>query len=111
MIKKDYFNFLKFHLISYYVNFIKLYNSTCNYNSNTATEMLYKYLIKNFYSYINERCNFKIQLLKHSNKHFKMTVLTDIENYINSFFTFDAGQNNIISVTEIIAVCNLNNLY
>ena len=57
--EEDYFNFLKFHLISYYVNFIKLYDSTCGYNSNTATETLYKYLIKNFNNYINKRCDFK----------------------------------------------------
>ena len=60
---------------------------------------------------MNKRCDFKTQLLRHSNKHFRMIVLTDIENYINSLSTLNTEQNDTISVTEAVMICNLNNLH
>ena len=46
--KEDHFNFFKFYLINYYMNFVKLYNSVCNYDSDTATEMLHNIQLRIF---------------------------------------------------------------
>lgn len=54
---KGHFNFLKFHVITHYIDFIYQYNSANRFNI-SHSEVTHKYLVKTFYKQINKRDDF-----------------------------------------------------
>ena len=58
-IKKEQFNFSKFHVLIYYINFIKKFKTLDKFDSVTS-ETDYKNQIKELYNYINKQNDFLI---------------------------------------------------
>ncbi len=76
-LKKQHFNFSKFHVISYYKEFIELYESIKDFNIEHF-EAIYKYLVKCFYQLMNKRKSFEIQIMQHNTWLINMLILEDM---------------------------------
>ncbi len=75
-IDERHFNFFKFHVISYYKQLIKLYESVKNYDIDYF-KATHKYLVKCFYDLINKRKDFQNQILKHNTRLMNMLAFED----------------------------------
>ena len=56
-INEKYFNYFKFYIMIYFVNFIRLYKSANDFDIKYM-KIAYKFLIKNYYSRINKNEDF-----------------------------------------------------
>ncbi len=63
--EKEQFNFLKFHVLVHYINFIKKFRTLDKFDSITS-ETDYKNQIKESYNHINKQNDFLIQIICHS---------------------------------------------
>jgi len=59
------FNYLKFHVISHYMNFIQRYKDADDFNT-SYMKITHKFLIKDYYDLTNKRENFQMQILHHN---------------------------------------------
>jgi hypothetical protein len=72
-IENDHFNFLKFHVMSHYSEFIRKYETADEYDT-SHDEIKHKYMFKKYYERINKRNFFQEQLLWHNKR--RVNVLT-----------------------------------
>ncbi len=59
------FNYFKFYVISYYMNFIQRYEDADDFDT-SYMKVAHKFLIKDYYNLINKWKNFQMQILYHN---------------------------------------------
>ena len=73
---EGHFNFPKFHVITHYCDFIRLFGAADNTDTSHA-EAAHKYLIKDFYARTNKQDNFIYQILHHNSRRIRMQAFED----------------------------------
>jgi len=76
-LKKQHFNFSKFHVISHYKELIELYKSIKDFNIKHF-KVIHKYLVKCFYQLMNKRESFEIQIMQYNTQLINMLILKDM---------------------------------
>jgi len=71
------FNYLKFHVISHYMNFIRRYEDADDFDT-SYMKIAHKFLIKDYYDLTNKRKNFQMQILHHNTWRVNMLTMKDI---------------------------------
>ncbi len=71
------FNYLKFHVISHYMNFIRRYEDADDFDT-SYMKIAHKFLIKDYYDLTNKRKNFQMQILHHNTWQVNMLTMKDI---------------------------------
>ncbi len=71
------FNYLKFHVISHYMNFIRRYEDADDFDT-SYMKIAHKFLIKDYYDLTNKRENFQMQILHHNTRWVNMLTMKDI---------------------------------
>ncbi len=71
------FNYLKFHVISHYMNFIRRYEDADDFDT-SYMKIAHKFLIKDYYNLTNKRENFQMQILHHNTRWINMLIMRDI---------------------------------
>jgi len=71
------FNYLKFHVISHYMNFIQRYEDADDFDT-SYMKIAHKFLIKDYYDLTNKRKNFQMQILHHNTWRVNMLTMRDI---------------------------------
>jgi hypothetical protein len=79
-IEEDHFNFLKFHVISHYSNFIRKFEASNEYDT-FHDEARHKYMIKEFYHRTNKRETFQAQLIEHNNRRLSILTTKNIKRH------------------------------
>ncbi len=78
--ENEHFNFLKFHVMSHYSDFIRKYDTIDDYDI-SHDEIKHKYMIKQYYDRINKRKTFQKQLIQHNKRRMKILVMKNIMRY------------------------------
>ncbi len=78
--KNGYFNFLKWHVISYYLEWIKHYRSVMGFTIGIG-EAMYITMIKDFFKQTNMRKSYKKQILDYNIQRFSLMVRDDIDYF------------------------------
>ena len=76
-IEKSHFNFFKFHVMSHYIKFIRLYDSADQFDI-SHMKMTHKYLMKIFYQWTNKNENYQDQILWHNTRRINMLTMKNI---------------------------------
>ena len=109
IIDESQFNFFKWHIMSHYLDFIKEFDTSNEY-STQSFEKAHLDLMKNYYVKINKRENFDEQLMNHNVRHINMITMTNIIAYRES----DSLSNSVDVVKDtankIERLLNLNEL-
>ncbi len=71
------FNYFKFHVIFYYMNFIQRYEDANDFDT-FYMKIAHKFLIKNYYDFTNKQKNFQMQILHHNTWWINMLTIKDI---------------------------------
>ncbi len=71
------FNYLKFHVISHYMNFIQRYESADDFDT-SYMKIAHKFLIKDYYDLTNKQKNFQMQILHHNTWRVNMLAMRNI---------------------------------
>ena len=80
-IKKNHFNFFKFHVMNHYIKFIRLYDSVDQFDI-SHMKMTHKYLMKIFYQRMNKNENYQNQILWHNIRRINMLTMKNIFYYM-----------------------------
>ena len=70
------FNYLKFYAMTNFVQYIRNYNSTINYDT-AHNEVAYKYFLKTFYGRINKK-EYELQILEYNIRHTNVIAMQDV---------------------------------
>ena len=70
------FNYLKFYIISHFIQYIWDYSSVVNYNI-TPGKTVYEYLLKTFYNRINKK-QYNLQIWQHNICHTNIIAMKDM---------------------------------
>jgi hypothetical protein len=97
-IEEDHFNFLKFHVMSHYSEFIRKYETIDEYDT-FHDEIKHKYMLKKYYEKINKRDTFQEQLFWHNKRRVNVLTLKNIFLY-NAFI----WEREHISLQNIIKI-------
>jgi hypothetical protein len=79
-INEEHFNFSKFHVMSHYIDFIRKYETTDEYDI-SHDEIKHKYMLKKYYIRINKRDIFQTQLINHNERRLKILIMKNIMNH------------------------------
>ncbi len=71
------FNYLKFHVISHYINFIWRYKNADDFDT-SYMKIAHKFLIKDCYDFTNKWENFQMQILHHNIQWVNMLTMKNI---------------------------------
>jgi hypothetical protein len=80
-IKKNHFNFSKFHVLSHYVNNIRKFEIVNEYDT-FHDKAKYKYMFKKFYNQTNKRENFWLQLIEHNKKRINILTTENLKRHL-----------------------------
>jgi hypothetical protein len=78
--EKEHFNFLKFHVMTHYVVFIRKYKTADEYDI-AHDEIRHKYMFKKYYIRINKRDTFLTQLIFHNDRRLKILIMKNMIIY------------------------------
>jgi hypothetical protein len=78
--EKKHFNFFKFHVMIYYAAFIHKYETADEYDI-AHDEIKHKYMLKEYYIWINKRDTFLTQLIFHNNRRLKILIMKNMIIY------------------------------
>ena len=101
-----YFNFLKWHIITYYENFIRLYDNTQNYDI-YYSETVYKFLLKEFFSRTNKNLKYEIQILNHNIQRINIIVIIDLLIFKNSRRQTKVKKTFKLNITQSTKLINI----
>jgi len=76
-ISEEHFNIFKLHVMTYYAQHIHQYDSADNIDTEYS-EIVYKFLIKIFFSETNKHKNFQQQLLFHNTHHLNLITIKNL---------------------------------
>ena len=79
-ISNEHFNFSKFHVMSHYTDFIRLYETTDEYDI-SHDEVKHKYMFKDFWKRINKKETFLKQLLWHNKRRINVLIMKNVQTY------------------------------
>ena len=82
-IEQGYFNFSKFHAITYYTSFIRQYRAADGFDS-SYNEARYKYMLKEYFDKTNKRDIFQEQFLFYNERRLNIFVIEDVLLYDNT---------------------------
>ena len=83
--RKSYFNISKFHAITHYIEFIKLYKNSTNIDFD-VDETNHKIFFKIFFSRINKKKNYEKQLLMHNIRRHNVLIIKNMLLYFDINF-------------------------
>jgi len=109
-LKKQHFNFSKFHVILHYKKLIELYESIKDFNIKHF-EAIHKYLVKCFYQLMNKRKSFEIQIIQHNTWLINMLILKNMikhQKFRKILIVKDRLQMKIIISSEHIKLNKLS---
>jgi len=89
------FNYFKFHVIFYYMNFIQRYEDADDFDT-FYMKIAHKFLIKDYYDLINKRKNFQMQILHHNTWWVNMLTMKDI--ILHDLITFRSKINKRMKI-------------
>ena len=76
-IKQRHFNFSKFHVMIYYVKYIRYFDNVVEMN-NSYDENAHKFIIKNYYNRINRNFGFNEQILFHNIRCHNILIVNNV---------------------------------
>ncbi len=103
------FNYLKFHVISHYMNFIWRYEDADDFNT-SYMKIAHKFLIKDYYDFTNKRKNFQMQILHHNTWQVNMLTMKDIILYDLITFRSEIDETMKIMITKSFKSLDLTQL-
>ena len=107
---KEYFNFLKFHVMSHYVDFIRRYETANEYDT-SHDKTRHKYMIKTSYEKTNKWENFQKQLLWHNDRRLNVLIMKNILLHIRiRRQNMSKSRTKFINTRAIRDSLNLNSL-
>ncbi len=74
---EEHFNFLKFHIMTHYAEFIRKFGVADEYDI-SHDEARHKYMIKEYYFRTNKQDGFQEQLIHHNSRRLNVLVMEDI---------------------------------
>lgn len=74
---EHHFNIPKLHVMTHYVDFIRLYGSAQGYDT-CYSEAAHKFLVKDFFSRTNKNRGFEEQILHHNTRRNNMAAMADV---------------------------------
>ncbi len=93
------FNYLKFHVIFHYMNFIWKYKDADDFDT-FYMKIAHKFLIKDYYDLTNKRENFQMQILHHNIQWINMLTMKDIILHDLIMFRSEIDERMKIMITK-----------
>ncbi len=93
------FNYLKFHVISHYMNFIWRYEDANDFDT-SYMKIAHKFLIKDYYDLTNKWENFQMQILHHNTWRVNMLTMRDIILYDLIMFRSEIDERMKVMITK-----------
>lgn len=109
--KRRHFNFSQFHVMIHYVKFIRYFESVIDVK-NSYDENAHKFIIKNFYNWINRNFDFNEQILFHNIRRQNILIMNDVLLHVRSrliTITNEKKSFNLILCREIRSNCKFEN--
>ncbi len=103
------FNYLKFHVISHYMNFIQRYESADDFDT-SYMKIAHKFLIKDYYDLTNKRKNFQMQILHHNTWWVNMLTMRDIILHDLITFRSEIDERIKVMITKFFRSLDLTQL-
>ena len=107
--EEGHFNFSKFHVMSHYTKFIRLYGSADQFDT-SHMEAAHKYLVKIFYQRTNKNENYQDQILWHNTRRINMLAMEDILYHMASQKRSDAAAKMRAYATRFSRAINLHKI-
>ncbi len=103
------FNYLKFHVISHYMNFIQRYESADDFDT-SYMKIAHKFLIKDYYDLTNKWENFQMQILHHNTRWVNMLTMRNIILHDLITFRSEIDERMKVMITKSSRSLNLTQL-
>ena len=98
--KAGHFNFPKWHVMSYYPDWIKLYRSAIGFTTGIG-EAIHITWIKDFFKRANIRKGYEKQILDHNVKKFSLMVRADLDMFSSAKILTQADQNAALQINSV----------
>ena len=97
--EERHFNFPKLHVMSHYVDFIRLYGSAQGYDT-SYSKVAHKTLVNEFFYQTNKNPGYEVQILHHNTRRQNVAAMKDVLLYTQSRLQSQADRDNQTQVTK-----------